>query len=213
MQRHVILFARTPRYGCVKTRLARDIGKIETLRFYRNTVRNVIRRLAHTGKFTFATALTPGIGTGHDRDPLFKDMPVWEQGHGDLGQRMARIFSLLPDGPALIIGSDIPAIAPHHIARAFGRLGSSDAVFGPSSDGGYWLVGLKRRASPPPGFMQGVRWSSPYALQDTLATLPKHWKVSYIDILDDIDDGTSFKAWAAMAEKTGTGRTRMRRDA
>ncbi len=50
-------------------------------------------------------------------------------------------------GPVVIIGADIPEITPDHIGRAFAALGRSDAVFGPAADGGYWLVGLKRRPS------------------------------------------------------------------
>ena len=56
-----------------------------------------------------------------------------------------RILDALPPGPVVIIGSDVPGIRPHHIATAFRALGGSDAVLGPAIDGGYWLIGLKRR--------------------------------------------------------------------
>lgn len=195
MQRHVILFARSPRYGCVKTRLARDIGKIETLRFYRNTLANVSKQLAHSGRFSFSIALTPDIDLDCNAGPLFNRFMLQQQGDGDLGKRMASAFSDLPPGPALIIGSDIPDIQPRHIEHAFNALGQSDAVFGPCDDGGYWLVGLKRLHKTPPIFMRQVRWSSEHTLKDTIATLPKHWKISYINSLDDIDDGAGFQAW------------------
>ena len=195
MPRHVILFARTPRFGRVKTRLARDIGKIETLRFYRNTLSTVARRLAQDGRYHFTIALTPDLDVAESSSPLLSPYPLQPQGGGDLGVRMATTFKDLPAGPALIIGSDIPDIRPHHIQHAFDALGKNDAVFGPCDDGGYWLVGLKRICQTPPDFMKRVRWSSPHTLKDTVATLPKHWKMSYINTLDDIDDGAAFKKW------------------
>ena len=59
-----------------------------------------------------------------------------------------------------------------HIAAAFRLLGRHDLVFGPAEDGGFWLVGARRRPRLPPLFGQ-VRWSSPHALADTLADLPR----------------------------------------
>jgi len=196
MQRHVILFARTPRYGRVKTRLAKDIGQNETLRFYRNTLSTVSQRLTGHGKFNFSIALTPDTGLVNECSPILGRQPLRAQGSGDLGKRMTSAFASLPPGPALIIGSDIPDIHPHHLEVAFRKLGENDAVFGPCDDGGYWLVGLKRRQGLAPDFMRHVRWSSCHALKDTLATLPKHWKVAYINKLDDIDDGAAYMEWA-----------------
>ena len=195
MQRHVILFARSPRFGRVKTRLARDIGKIETLRFYRNTLASVSKRIADHDTYQFSIALTPDQDVAGDAGPLFQGFELKPQGEGDLGMRMSSTFAKLPPGPALIIGSDIPDILPHHIERAFVELGRSDAVFGPCDDGGYWLVGLKRLSPTPPNFMKKVRWSSSHTLKDTIATLPKHWKMSYINNLEDIDDGAAFHNW------------------
>jgi len=57
---------------------------------------------------------------------------------------MQRLFERLPPGPVIIIGSDIPAIRAGHIAEAFKLIGRGDAVFGNATDGGYWLVGLRR---------------------------------------------------------------------
>ncbi len=57
---------------------------------------------------------------------------------------MQRLFLTLPPGPAIIVGSDIPAIKASDIACAFRLLGNADAVFGRATDGGYWLVGLRR---------------------------------------------------------------------
>ncbi len=104
---------------------------------------------------------------------------------------MANVARELPPGPVVIVGSDIPDIAPNHIAKAFRALGDNDAVFGPATDGGYWLVGLRRR----PRFLDpfaGVRWSSVHALADTLANLAGR-RVAFVDLLSDVDDGDSLR--------------------
>jgi uncharacterized protein len=114
------------------------------------------------------------------------------QGSGDLGVRMRRALAACPPGPKLLIGSDIPGLTAAHITAAFALLGRHDVVFGPASDGGYWLVGCRHR--PPefgPGFGE-VRWSSPYALADTLVNLPKSLSVGFAATLDDVDDGAAY---------------------
>ena len=99
----------------------------------------------------------------------------------------------MPPGPVVLIGGDIPGITPAMIARAFRRLGHADAVFGPANDGGYWLVGLKRR----PRFVDpftGVRWSTEHALADTAANLAG-MRIDMIDALDDVDDAEGYRRW------------------
>ena len=103
---------------------------------------------------------------------------------------MARVMALLPPGPVVLIGSDIPGIQPKMIARAFKLLGNHDAVFGPAPDGGYWLVGLRRRPHFSDPF-DGVRWSTDQALADSRANLAG-LRIALIDELEDVDDGPSF---------------------
>jgi glycosyltransferase A (GT-A) superfamily protein (DUF2064 family) len=103
----------------------------------------------------------------------------------DLGMRMQRIFARMPPGPVAIVGTDIPSVAAAHIATAFRLLGRHDVVVGPASDGGYWLIALRRR----PCLLQpfaGVRWSSPNALTDTLANLSGR-SVGFAATLSDVD--------------------------
>ena len=67
------------------------------------------------------------------------------------------------------------AVTAARIAEAFALLGRHDLVFGPAADGGFWLVGCRHR---PPDFGE-VRWSSPHALEDTLANLPRRASVGF----------------------------------
>jgi hypothetical protein len=99
---------------------------------------------------------------------------------------MSRVFDQLPPGPALIIGADIPAISTEHIKRAFKAIGGSDAVFGPAEDGGYWAIGLKRSRPHPASFLKNVRWSTEFALSDSIRTLPDH-RIAKLDTLKDVD--------------------------
>ena len=111
------------------------------------------------------------------------------QGTGLLGDRLQRVCDVMPPGPDVIIGTDIPSITPADIAAAFRCLGSHDAVFGPSQDGGYWLIGLKRRPNVPRPFDR-VRWSSQHALSDTgenLSRFKSGLKIAYLRHLDDVD--------------------------
>jgi len=102
-------------------------------------------------------------------------------------------MQILPPGPAVIVGTDIPDLSAAHVSRAFRALGDHDAVFGPAADGGYWLVGLRRSPRVPDAF-SSVRWSTEHALSDTLANLVG-LKVAFVETLDDVDDGASLARW------------------
>jgi len=72
------------------------------------------------------------------------------------------------------------------LAGSSAQLGPSDAVFGPATDGGYWLVGMKRLRPPPSTVFNDVRWSSPHALSDTVKGLGDH-RIGYCARLRDVD--------------------------
>ena len=193
--RHLVIFARAPRRGAVKTRLARDVGRAAAWRFHRDRVRDLPRRLAGAGRWRCRLAVTPDRFAREGRfwPPGVARVP---QGRGDLGARMARVIRALPPGPVVIVGTDVPDIAPRHVEAAFRALGGSDAVFGPARDGGYWLIGLRRRPALPAPF-RGVAWSTSRALADTRANLPRRARVRCLDTLDDIDDGAAWRRWRA----------------
>ncbi|MFQ6017347.1 MAG: DUF2064 domain-containing protein, partial [Kiloniellaceae bacterium] len=109
------------------------------------------------------------------------------QGDGGLGARLARLLERLPPGPVVIVGSDVPGIGAAQIARAFALLGAHDWVFGPAPDGGYWLIGARRRPGLRDPFAR-VRWGSEYALADTVANLAGA-RIAYLDELGDVDTG------------------------
>lgn len=161
----LVIMAKRPAAGRVKTRLAADIGVVSAACFYRHMLASTLRRLGSDPRWHCVLAVAPDEAVSDKNWP--DGCSVMPQGPGDLGARMGRVMSALPPGPVVIIGSDIPAISPADIAGAFNQLGRHDAVFGPAPDGGYWLVGQKRMPATPHLF-DNVRWSSPHTLSDTL---------------------------------------------
>ena len=91
-----------------------------------------------------------------------------------------------------MVGTDIPALGPSHIAAAFHLLGRHDVVFGPAADGGFWLVGARRSPRLPPLFGK-VRWSNPHTLEDALANLPRGLGFGLAAPLEDVDDGEAYR--------------------
>jgi uncharacterized protein len=185
----VLLFAKAPFMGVSKTRLARGIGPVRAWRVKRRLDAHTCHQAACDARWDALLAV------GASRD-LRQQLPsVWPanlarcgQGRGDLGARMARAFRLHGAHRAcLIIGTDCPGLTRQLLARALQALRRTDAVFGPASDGGYWLIGLNpalaRRAS-----FDRVRWSSVHALADTLACLPSRTRTAFIDTLSDVDE-------------------------
>lgn len=173
-----------PHPGRVKTRLGREIGMIEAAWWFRHQTQRLLRRLDDP-RWDLMLAVSPDRA-GLQSRVWPAHLPRVPQGRGDLGVRMGRLLRGLPLGPVCIIGGDIPGITPAHITRAFKTLGNHEAVFGPASDGGYWLIGLKRVAPPPITLFEGVRWSSEHSLSDTLNSLAG-LKVGLIDKLSDVD--------------------------
>ncbi len=182
----LIVMVKEPRPGRVKTRLARGIGRVPATWWFRHQTRALLRGLRDP-RWQLALAVSPDR-EGMDSRVWPRDLPRLPQGSGDLGARMARLLGLAHGARAvLIIGSDIPGLTPAHIARALAALAGQDAVFGPSEDGGYWLIGLSPARPAPRDFLKGVRWSGPHALADSITTLPTR-RVVMTEPMCDVDD-------------------------
>lgn len=180
----LILFARAPRLGTVKRRLAREAGAMAALRFHRSQVFALARTLGRDRRWRTVLAVTPDRMAGRGmRWPA--GVPRTPQGPGDLGARMAR--ALGRHRPlAVLVGSDIPGIRAGDIAAAFRALrAGAPAVFGPAEDGGYWLVGFGPR--PPAAPFAGVRWSTAQALADTLRNCRGPHRPALVRRLRDVD--------------------------
>lgn len=190
----LVVMAKEPVLGRVKTRLAREIGAVEALRFYRHTLASVVRRVAADRRWQTVLAVAPDAAVSSRAWP--RGVVRTAQGGGDLGRRMQRIFDRQPPGPVIIVGTDIPAITTARIAAAFRMLRGATAVLGAAPDGGYWLVGLCRASRIERPF-NNVRWSSRWALADTVRNLG-HRRIAAAAELGDVDDAESYagcRAW------------------
>jgi len=171
-------------------------------RFHRITAARLLRRLGRSGhscQWCCWLAVTP------DRDAQTvgrwagRSWRVVPQGPGDLGRRMGRVMAGLPPGPVVIVGADIPDIGASHVAEAFRWLGDHDWVVGPAEDGGYWLIGARRRPHLRLPFA-GVRWGGAHALADTRAGLGRA-RVAELEVLSDVDRGADLARLATRPSK------------
>lgn len=167
--RCLIIFAREPLPGRVKTRLAADVGDRAAAELYEAMLLDVLeigRGLTEIESVVFWDCTAESL-------PLLADRfgcQSRRQADGDLGQRMQAAFEeMFADGfeSCCIIGSDAPDLPPAWIERAIEILeaGQSEVVFGPGSDGGYYLLGLKQIF---PQLFREITWSSPFVLQQSL---------------------------------------------
>ena len=186
-ERHLVIMARVPRLCQGKRRLARDLGELATYRFQRQQLAMLLRSLSRPGHWQLWLCLTPDHLAWPGDVSLPVGTQILRQGSGDLGQRMARPFSRLPPGPLVMIGADIPGITSSDIQQAFRMLGRRPWVFGPADDGGYWLIGARRRPVAPTAMalpFARVRWGSQHALADTLANLRRDEAALLRELID-----------------------------
>ena len=178
----LIVFVREVVAGRAKTRLGREIGMTRAAWWQRHQVRRLLRRLRDP-RWRIVLAVTPDHRKGSAAWPT--DLARIAQGSGDLGLRMTRAIAATGPGPTLLIGSDVPDLGPRHVADAFGQLGAARCVLCPATDGGFWGVGYRNAATARGHHMAGVRWSGPYAMEDTAARLPG--PVAFGPTLADVD--------------------------
>src|SRR3954451_25233177 len=113
MRRHLILFVRAPALGSGKRRLARDIGDGAALGFERLMLARLLRRLGRDRRWRLRIAVRPDRQRYRQRG-WPRGIPILRQGGGDLGERMQRASTACPAGPAVLVGTYIPALGPSH---------------------------------------------------------------------------------------------------
>ncbi|NIA21259.1 MAG: DUF2064 domain-containing protein [Anaerolineaceae bacterium] len=193
----VILFSRFPEPGRVKSRLAGAIGDHRAAELHRRLVERVLatlRRIEAAGKISLELHTTGGR-PAEWREWLGDGLRLFEQAGDDLGRRMAAaMLSAFGRGAnkVLLVGADIPSLGPGVIECAAAALDDHDLVFGPTDDGGYYLVGATRRAAAEPGgfsgLFEGLTWGAETVLRDSLAKAAgAGFPAATVDVLSDID--------------------------
>lgn len=192
----VIVFLRAPELGRVKSRLAATVGPAQALAIYRELLELTLTTLQAHPKVELRVTPDAAFTTG---EPLLQ--PGWRrkpQGDGNLGERLERAvqaaFATEPT-PVLLIGCDCPELTGDDLIEAGRLLATRDLVFGPATDGGYWLIGLKR---PEPELFRGISWGTSRVLDQSLdiaQRLGLNWGL--LRELDDIDTEADWQAWQA----------------
>ena len=194
MIRTLAIFAKPPLIGLSKTRLANTLGAGEARRIARWTMGRTLRQ-ADDPRWSTVLYATPDNRLFDTLGGLWSDhLERRSQGQGDLGQRLTRGLDEAHLGPVLFIGADAPDISRALIWQAFRALKTHDAVFGPASDGGFWLFGLNKAVRTPSPFTD-VRWSGPHAMADVRRNLGSVARVAELPVLIDIDDADDWLAW------------------
>jgi rSAM/selenodomain-associated transferase 1/rSAM/selenodomain-associated transferase 2 len=192
----IIVFVRNPKAGEVKTRLAKTTSSDFALNFYRTCAENIIKKIKkiqQINQFIF-------YSNKKDKDDVIKWLGskffFSAQEGSDLGARMknafGKVFSTGAD-KVIIIGSDIPDLSTEIINKAFAYLDSSDVVIGPSKDGGFYLLGMKKMYA---GLFGGIEYSTAKVFSETLARI-KELKLScqLLPELQDIDTEEDLIRW------------------
>ena len=165
----IAVFAREPKIGEVKTRLAAQIGAESALRLYLAMLHRVVATVERTALAEFH--LWAASDPGHEEFTALCDVQDIRLQQGeDLGSRMhnAAAAELAEDGVecVLIVGSDCPALTPDYLEQALDALSAGvEVVLGPARDGGYVLIGLRQVSWK---LFSGVDWSGPGVLEQTL---------------------------------------------
>ena len=185
----VIVFARAPRPGAVKTRLVPPLAPEEAAALHARLVKRTLETARAASYRRIELHGTPDID-----DPFFRfcaghfGAVLVTQSGAELGARMLAAFeSALASCPrVLLLGSDCPALAARHLRQADRALrDGADAVFVPCEDGGYALIGLKR---VDPRLFEGVAWGGASVMEDTRARLQQmRWRWRELETLWDVD--------------------------
>jgi rSAM/selenodomain-associated transferase 2/rSAM/selenodomain-associated transferase 1 len=198
MERRLTIFTRYPEPGKTKTRLIAALGPDGAAEVQRNMTGHTldwVRGLV--AGFPISVEVRFDGGDAEKMAACFGGHVSYRpQGPGDLGCRMAAAFAeAFREGAkrTVLIGTDCPEITPELIREAFERLATCDLVLGPATDGGYYLIGLRR---PAPGLFNGIRWGSQRVSEDTLrAASELSLSVSLLKTLSDVDRPEDLAVW------------------
>lgn len=195
------LFVKTPGRSPVKTRLWPAIGRDAAEALYLDCARAVAEAVAvlqSEGRLHACWAVAETEAEAEAFRP-WTGLPCIAQGPGTLGERMARVSSILRHrhGAALIVGTDVPQLTAGFLRPAVDLLAHdhADVVLGPSADGGFWLVGS--RVELPFEAWTAPRYSTAQARADFLAALPGGLRVAEVQSARDLDEPQDIPAVAA----------------
>jgi uncharacterized protein len=158
----LVLVARAPERGCVKTRLAAAIGAEDALSLYRAFLEDASRQYAGLPGIAAVLAWDSAGGVPPAEGLFGPPWRIRKQGPGDLGKRLALIFEqefAAGSGPVGVTGSDHPSLPRTRLLDAFRAGAEGRAAVVPAEDGGFCLLVLPR-GLPAAALLEAVPWSS-----------------------------------------------------
>jgi rSAM/selenodomain-associated transferase 1 len=186
----ICIFAKPPVPGEVKTRLIPALGAAGAARLASAMLRDVWHAVeSYPGVRPILATTKPGVFPVSVREP-----DMWLQGEGDLGERIERIIirGLQESTAVIALGADSPAFSGAHLGAALECLAAHDAVVGPSIDGGFYLLALRRC---PSRLFASLPWSTGETRRALKARLREHaFSIAELEPLFDIDTPTDLSA-------------------
>jgi len=188
----IVIFAKAPVPGKVKTRLIPALGAEGAARLAKCMLDNTLVQALGAGVGPVELCASPAISSVDWADWTKNALPpgveTSDQGEGDLGERMARASrrTLSEGNRLLLIGTDCPGLSADHLRAAAAALDCHEAAIYPAVDGGYPLLGLRAFH---PSLFADIPWSTPAVAELTLARMDAlKWRVWLGETLADIDE-------------------------
>jgi rSAM/selenodomain-associated transferase 1 len=195
MKKILVVMAKKPEKGKVKTRLCPPLSQEQAMNLYQNFLLDKIEQVSKVKNVLPTLAYAPESAEKFFREIVPKNFELMPQNGLDLGERLTNVFEeLFSDNfeQIVIIGSDSPTLPTSYIEKSFFLLNKKDidVVLGPCDDGGYYLIGSKSFIS---SLFEEISWSTSKAYDETikrieisdlrLATSPVWYDVDSIDDL------------------------------
>ena len=181
MKTAIAIFVKTPGLSPLKTRLAATLGRDKAEEFYRLILRSIENTLSELNLSAFWAVGEPeGL-----HDPLWNSFSKMHTGDGDLGDRQSHVYHelLKTHDAVMLIGGDAPQLSLEIINQAISHLETQDFVIGPADDGGYYLLGGRKK-------IDAKVWSeTPWSDEKTLNIFIEKLGVNpyILDVLTDVD--------------------------
>jgi len=193
---HLLIFARHPELGRVKTRLAAGIGQAAALAVYEELLQHTYE--ATSSVTAYKTVWLAEAATATTAPERWPDYEQLLQVPGDLGMKMQAAFSYAFARGAqsvIIVGTDCPGLTSALLTHAYVALTTHDVVIGPAEDGGYYLLGMNALYED---LFVGKSWSTDSVLAHTLADADRlGLRLAQLPTLRDVDDAADLAAWRA----------------
>jgi uncharacterized protein len=207
-RRALVVIAKEPVPGAVKTRLAPFVGADGAARVAAAMLADTVAVMTQVEADPWVCFAPPDARGRMAR--LAPGCGLLAQVQGDLGDRLAACFAALLDGGAervVIVGADTPHVPRATYEAAFALLDQVEVVLGPAEDGGYYLVGAKAAL---PELFVGVPMGTEVVLQETIQrAIRRRLRIATVPTLRDLDRLEDLRAALAAGALHGSPRTRL----